>query len=84
MAGARHQPHVKHVWCSPFGGDPEVGHIVRSSYEVQGEEGPETKSDVFASGGVHALAYRDPSDFDDNGYGGCFWNIVDVEGSNRS
>jgi hypothetical protein len=73
--------HVKHVWASPGGGEPEVGHIVRSAYE---NEAGETKSDVFADGAVHALAFRDPADFDENGYGGCFWNIVDVEGSNRS
>ncbi len=72
--------HVKHVWCSPAGEKALLGHIVRSAYE--NEEG-ETKSDVFVDGGVVALAYRDPADFDENGAGGCFWNIVDEEGSNR-
>ncbi len=81
MPSARHAPHVKHVWCSPDGGDAVVGHIVRSGYE---NEAGETKSDVFVNGAVVAMAFRDPSDFDDQGPGGCFWNIVDVEGSNRS
>lgn len=80
MSEAPHR--VKHVWCSPGGGPAEVGHIVRSSYkDAEGE----TKSDVATvDGSVHALAFRDPSDFDEQGSGGCFWNIVvDVEGSNR-
>ncbi len=74
--------HVKHVWASPGGGEPEVGHIVRSAYE---NADGETKSDVWtASSGVVALGYRDPSDFDEHGSGGAFWNIVDVEGSNQA
>lgn len=73
---------VKHVWCSLNGKDIEVGHIVRSSYV---NEAGETKSDVaMADGSVTPMAYREPGDDDDQGKGSTFWNIVDVEGSNRS
>lgn len=72
---------VKHVWASPDGNDAEVGHIVRSTYT---NEAGEEKSDVFVGGGIHSLAFRDPKDFDENGSGGCFWNIVDEEGSNHA
>lgn len=72
---------VKHVWCSPNGEPAELGHIVRSRYE---NEAGETKSDVWVDGNIHALAFRDPKDFDINGGGGCYWNVVDEEGSNRA
>lgn len=78
--------HVKHVWCNPGDGTnvAKVGHIVREAYEVEGENGPETKSGIYVDGGVFAMAYRDPSDWDENGSGLCFWNIViEEEGSNR-
>ena len=78
-------PHVKHVWCNDGKSDSQegqVGHIVRSAYQ---DENGETKSDVFVNGDVLAMAYREPSDWDENGNGLCFWNIVvDAEGSNRS
>lgn len=71
---------VKHVWCSPGGGEPVLGHIVRSSYT---NDAGEQKVDVFAEGAVHSLAYREPEDRDDQGAGGTYWNIVvGEEGSN--
>lgn len=73
---------IKHIWASPNGGPAVIGHIVRSAFQ---NEAGETKSDVFVDGGVVALTYRDPENFDENGSGGCFWNILtDVEGSNRA
>jgi hypothetical protein len=59
-----------------------LGHIVRSAYE---NEAGETKSDICYDGtNVMAMAYREPSDRDEQGAGGTFWNIVvDQEGSNQ-
>jgi hypothetical protein len=76
---------VKHVWCSPDGINAYVGEIVRSNYQ---NENGENKSDVYVETPegpkVYSMGFRDPADFDENGAGLCFWNIVtDVEGSNR-
>ena len=61
-----------HVWCSIDGQHEVLGHVVQTAHT---NEAGETKYGIWAGGGLHQLAYREPADRDANGSGGTFWAL---------